>query len=500
MRLKRAGAIRRPIVPEDLSRLSFIQGGVLSPDGEAAIYSISRTAKDGERERVALRLVNLESLAERPLAASSARDFNPQYSPDGGRVAFLSTRGGSPQIHVVEIKGGKPRRLTCMPQGVGGGPVWSPDGRWLAFTAGPPGAKRDPSRAYRVTRHIHRFDDMGNLDDAVQDIYIISAGGGSPRRMTDGGGHNVNPLWSPDGREILFTANMERDSLSVLLGRLKIVDRKGTVRELIKGWGHAFSAAWLPDGRIVFCGQRRGRPIGSKADVWVVNSKGGAPKCRTAGVTFHVGGGLQADVATTLMALPRLLPAEDGGSVFVQVQEGGAVRICRVALDGPEQCAPVVGGERSCFPLGRRAGRLLFAVRALNNPLDLFIAASDGSSERRITRVNSAAMRSWRLPVVEALEFKGSDGVPVEGWVMKPSAGAKSCPMILYIHGGPHSAFGHVFSFDFHMLAGAGYAVLFLNQRGSTGYGDAFATRIIGDWGNLDYRDLIAGVDAAVER
>lgn len=497
---RRVRPARRPVVADDLFRLSFIQGAALSPDGETVVYAASRMAKDDEREFIALRRVDLKSGVERPLGASSARDFNPRFSPDGGRVAFLSTCGGLPQVYVVATKGGKARRLTAAPQGVGGGPVWSPDGRWLAFTAGPPGAKRDPAGAYRVTRHIHRFDDMGNLDDAVQDIYIVPAAGGPARRLTGDGGHCANPAWSPDGREILFTSHMRRDSLSVLLGSLKIVDRKGSVRDITGAWGHALSAAWLPDGRVVFCGQRRGRPIGSKADVWVIDRKGGAPKCRTTGITFHVGGGLQPDMATGLMALPRVVPAEDGGAAFVQVQDGGAVRIYRVALAGPENCTAVIGGERACFPLDLRSGRLLFAASAWDNPLDLFTAAPDGSSERRITSVNADAMRAWRLPVIERLGFKGGDGAPVEGWIMKPSAGAGPFPSILYIHGGPHSAFGHIFSFDFHMLAGAGYAVILLNQRGSTGYGDAFATRIIGDWGNLDYRDLIAGVDAAVAR
>lgn len=494
---RRRGPARRPVSPEDVFRLEFIQGAALSPDGGTVVYSSSRAAKDGER--VALRALNLKSGVERPLAASPARDFNPRFSPDGGRVAFLSTRGGLPQVYVVALKGGKARRLTSLPQGVGGGPVWSPDGRWLAFTAGPSGEKRDPAAAYRLTRHIHRFDDMGNLDDAVQHLYILPAAGGPARRLTNDGGHCANPVWSPDGREILFTALMQRDSLSVLLGGLKIVDRKGAIREVTGAWGHALSAAWLPDGRIVFCGQRRGLSIGTKADVWVVDRQGGAPQCRTAGVTSHVGGGLQPDMPTALMALPRVVPDEDGGSALVQVQEGGAVRIYRVALAGPENCTAVIDGERSCFPLDLRAGRLLFAASAWDNPMDLFIASPDGTSERRITAISAVTLRAWRMPVVERLGFRGGDGAPVEGWIMKPS-GAGPFPSILYIHGGPHSAFGHIFSFDFHMLAGAGYAVIFLNQRGSTGYGNAFATRIIGDWGNLDYLDLIAGVDAAVAR
>jgi len=115
---------------------------------------------------------------------------------------------------------------------------------------------------------------------------------------------------------------------------------------------------------------------------------------------------------------------------------------------------------------------LLFAVSTLGNPLDLFIADPDGSDERQLTHLNADLLAQRDLPTVEHLSFPGSDGVQVEGWIMKPSTGEAPYPTILYIHGGPHSGFGHVFSFDFQMLAGAGCAVLFVNQRGSTGYGD----------------------------
>jgi dipeptidyl aminopeptidase/acylaminoacyl peptidase len=142
----------------------------------------------------------------------------------------------------------------------------------------------------------------------------------------------------------------------------------------------------------------------------------------------------------------------------------------------------------------------LAAVSTLTNPVDLVVANSDGSEEQQITRLNADLFAGLALPTLERLLFPGSDGVQVEGWLMKPSSGAAPYPTIMYIHGGPHSAFGHIFQFDYLMLAGAGYAVLFINQRASTGYGDAFSTAIKGDWGNLDYTDLMAGLDAAIAK
>ncbi|MCD5417517.1 S9 family peptidase [Candidatus Bipolaricaulota bacterium] len=396
------------------------------------------------------------------------------------------------------MDGGEAHALTAMKQGVGSGPAWSPDGKQITFTAGPESDPPDPKKPYRVTRHIYRFDGAGYLDNVVQDIYVIAAEGGEPKRLTRDDNQNGMPVWSPDGQEILFTAAMFPDS-HLVYPALKVVSLDGQVRELVKNWGYAISAAWTIGGKVVFIGGPFGRPIGSQNDLWVVDHQGGEPECRTAGLTFQVGGGLQGDMPV-YRAFPNILVSEDGRAAYVQVQEEGTVPIYRVALNGPESWAPVVTGERSCIPLGIDKERLLFAVSALNNPLDLHIAAMDGADEQRLTNLNAELLAEWNLPTVEHLSFAGSDGAQVDGWIMKPDIGEAPYPTILYIHGGPHSGFGHIFSFDFQMLAGAGYAVLFVNQRGSTGYGDEFSTQIIGDWGNLDYKDLMAGVDFAIAK
>ena len=493
----------RTIDPKDLFQLKFLQDGQLSPDGKTVAYAVSwvEVEEQKEKEHTAIWLSSLETGEARQLTAGLARDTEPRWSPDGTQIAFLSTRGEKPQIYLIPVDGGEARPLTALAQVAGSGPTWSPDGRQIAFTAGPAVEPPDPAKPYRITRHVYRFDGMGYLDGAVQDLYVLYGEGGEPKQLTRDGCHDQSPAWSPDGQEILFSAAMFPDAHRVYPA-LKVANLEGEVRDLVKDWGYATSAAWTPDGeQIVFVGNPHDLPVGSQNNLWTVSRQGGEPEPRTAGLAFQVGGGLQPDMpAMSAVRSGRILVTPDSQSAYVQVQVGGTVQIYCVALRGPESWQPVVAGERTCVPQAINGSQLLFLASALDNPTDLFVAGPDGRDERQLTRLNAGLLAERALPTVEPLFFSGSDGVPVEGWIVKPATGEPPYPTVLYIHGGPYSGFGHIFSFDFQMLAGAGYAVLFINPRGSTGYGDAFSTRINGDFGNLDYRDLMAGVDQAIEK
>jgi dipeptidyl aminopeptidase/acylaminoacyl peptidase len=401
------------------------------------------------------------------------------------------------------VDGGEAQALTALPQGVGSGPVWSPDGQHIAFTAGPTKGTFDLSEPYRITRHIYRFDGMGYVDNAVQDIYIIPATGGEAQQLTADDWHNTMPQWSPDGNEILYRTVLAPDSHADWLGQLKVVNLEGEVHELTGGWGAIASAAWTPDGaRIVFCGTPHGKPIGVKSDLWVISRHGGEPECRTADLKFGVGGGLLPDMSALAeqIFVPKILVSADGLQAYVRVQDGGTLPIYRVALAGSEAWTPVVTGERACYLQDLQGRQLLFAASTLDNPADLFMVDLESADERQLTQLNAEFLANRLLPTVEHLRFPRKDGTQVEGWVLKPAVGQTPYPTVLYIHGGPHYGYGHLFAFDFQMLAGAGYAVLIVNHRGSTGYGDAFATQIRGDWGNLDYADLMAGVDFVIDQ
>jgi len=490
---------QRTMQPDDLFRLNFLMDARLSPDGKMVAYSVSRTQgeKDKEKDCAAIWLVSLETGEARQLTAGQANDSTPSWSPDGKRIAFLSNRADKPQIYVIAVDGGEAQVLTSLPQGVGGGPVWSPDGKYIAFTAPPQGEPRAPNAPYRVTRHIYRSDGIGYLDDTAQSIYIIAAEGGEARQLTKDGCQNVNPQWSPDGQQILYLVLMRPDSHRFETG-LRVVTLDGTVRMLVEEWGSVASAAWLPNGGVVFAGVPEGRPIGTQNKVWILNGEERQPVCRSEALQFNAAGRFQADMMAFRGWQPRTVVAGNGHHAYMQVQVGGSMPIYRIALDGPESCEPLITGERACFLLDADDEHVLFASSTVNSPPDLFVANADGTGERQLTQLNAEMLAALSLPALEHLVFPGSDGTQVEGWLMKPPGRRPPYPTILYIHGGPHTAFGHIFHFDFHMLAGAGYAVLFINHRASTGYGDAFATAIKGDWGNLDYHDLMAGVNAAI--
>ncbi len=491
----------RPVEPADLFRFQFVTSGVLSPDGTHVAYTVSHVNAEEDKEYSAIWLLALAAGDTRQLTSGTAVDAGPCWSPDGRQIAFMSTRQEKAQLYVIPVDGGEARQLTHFKQGVGGKPVWSPDGKHIAFTAVPVEEPRPADKPYRVSRHVYRFNEMEYLDDVVQDIYVIPAAGGEPRRVTHDGWMNANPQWSPDGKSLLYLASMNPDSLKAFHPHVRLVNLlDNSVRDLTGSWGDVYAVSWLPDGeRIVFIGQPNGLPIGSKSDLWVLSVSGGQPECRTAGLKVGVGGGMEPDmpVFSYLTTVPL---AKDGQTAYAGVQIGGTEQVYAVALTGAEQVTPLLTGDRACMLQDASAHHLLYIASTMHTPTDLYVADLDGSNERRLTALNDDLLAQLELPDVEHLLFPGVDGVEVEGWLMLPRRGDRPHPTILLIHGGPHSAFGHIFHFDCLMLCGAGYAVLRVNHRASTGYGDEFSTAIKADWGNLDYQDLMAGVDYAVAR
>ncbi|HEX5692798.1 MAG TPA: hypothetical protein VFX76_22450, partial [Roseiflexaceae bacterium] len=306
---------RRPVAPDDLFRLQLIHDARLSPDGTMAVYVLSQSDEDSTRERAALWLVSLESGEARQLTSGSARDFSPDWSPDGRTLAFLSTRSIKTQVYLISIDGGEARQITRLPQGVGGGPRWSPDGTQLAFSAAPE-SPPDLTQPYRLTRNTYRFDELGYLDGAVQEIYVVGIDGDEPRRLTEDDRNNTMPQWSPDGREVLFNAALLPDSFRPSYPQLRAVTLDGDVRDLLGDWGYSAAAAWMPDGRVVFCGQPYGQPAGSKNDVWLIGRDGGTPGCRSAETPLHLCGSLQSDLPVALAPLMRVLVAPDGSAAY----------------------------------------------------------------------------------------------------------------------------------------------------------------------------------------
>ena len=489
---------------EDAFAMRWLDSASFHPEATRVAYALSEYDAASDSDVVNVWVSSIDSGEHRQVTFGTGSDASPAWSPDGETIAFVSDRvEGTPQLFLLDATSEEANQLTSLPNGVDGAPVWSPDGRRLAFTARQQdSAPEDPTRPYRVTRSVYRFDGLGYVHRAVNDIYVADLGTGTVERLTDNGAVNGSLTWSPDGAKLLFKRSLDADSFMSARPNVAIVDLAGSETTVISNEDFAVkSATWHSDGeRIVFAATPRSKPNGCKADLYVAALDGGAPACRTVALPMGVCGVLQGDMASGVDLMPSLITvAPDGASALCEVQRGGTVGVVRVALDGPELVEQVVDGNR-CVRLvdvSSDQSKLLVSAADINQPIELHVHDLDTGIERPVTAVNGDLVSALDTATIRPLTFAGADGTEVEAWHVAPNGDATAWPTVLSIHGGPHLGFGHNYRFDTQMLVGAGFAVLMVNHRASSGYDDDFGT-INGDWGNHDFHDLMLGVDHAI--
>jgi dipeptidyl aminopeptidase/acylaminoacyl peptidase len=347
----------------------------------------------------------------------------------------------------------------------------------------------------------YRFDGRGYLKDPrdpgatpPEELYIVPRAGGAARQLTRLGVNVQQATWRPDGQAFVIVANAhQRDEYTYERSDLWTVDLQGTVRRLTDdGYDHD-SPVWSPDGRwivfrrqlglseVIATRQNRGAPV----DLYRMPAAGGPMENLTASWPLLPGS-------------PSVSP--DGRYLYFGAGVGGASHLFRLPLNGGP-VEQITRGERRLagFTLSAAFDRVAYVATTPTQPGEVFSARPDGSGERRLSGLNQALLSEVALRPAERLSFRSTDGTEVEGWVIMPAAaGAGKVPLILSIHGGPHGAYGYDFSFQFQLWAARGYGVLFTNPRGSTGYGEDFLWGTWGGWGLRDSEDVLAGVDHVV--
>ncbi len=488
----------------DALRLSFVDEAGFVPNRVQVYYCLSRI----DRGVAARELWLLDpTTGRRHMVAGEFDDpRGARPSPDGTRVAFVADVGGTGQLCVAVLDSGEVEVCTDFPGGVSGAPRWSPDGGSIAVAARPT-PRRDPSLPYRITRTTFRFEEVGLIDDAVQDIYVVDLDAQAVRQVTDDSSVNEDPRWSPDGRRILFRSSFSPEAEPwTAKPAAHVVDVETGERHVVVGeWGAVFEAEWCPGGtRVVFHGSPA-RPgildsLAQRRDLWTVPAGGGRPVCRTGDLTAGVGVKLEFDHPTwNSFQRANLRIDATMDCAYVSAQRGGDVGICRVRLSGDEHTEFVVAEEgRTCFLADAETatGRLLSVASTLLDPPELFLRGE--GTERRLSHLNDAVVGDVVRPQVRTLDVTVADGSRIESWALTPP-GAGPFPTVLAIHCGPASAFGHVFNNDHHLLVGAGIAVIFANFRGSAGYGTAFMQELRGRWGEVGEEDHHAVIDHAID-
>jgi len=461
--------------PEDLAKLVLVS----SPDvgGGRVLFTVTRVSLELDRYESSIWVCEggfCRSVLPGPF------DLAAKASPDGARVAFLSRRGFGEKERGVALWvsewGGEPRQLAKF-LGVLDF-AWGPDGGALAVVAYEGALESDVKHVERLPVWIN---DFGFAYNVASHLYIVDALSGAVERLTEGDVRVLRAGWSPDGRRIAYV--VARDWRRPHIQDVVVLDLKtGEQAVAASGFSSVSEVAWGPDGRrIAFTGHLRPRGLSSHSRVWVVE-EGGEPVCVTCGFRYGVGNGVNSDARGPSYARSLYWA---GDSVLFQATVGGTVGVFRAELSG--EVSPVLtprGVVDEFAPLG---GGVVYTYMEADRPKELYYW--DGSEARRLTRFNDFVLERWRLRKPSRFVVKASDGEEVEGWVLLPD-GPGPHKWVLYIHGGPKTAYGEGFMFEFHLLASRGYAVVFSNPRGSDGYSEEFAD-IRCRYGERDFQDLM---------
>ncbi|HEU5188052.1 MAG TPA: S9 family peptidase [Methylomirabilota bacterium] len=494
----------RPMRPDDILKIRFVSDPRISPGGRRVAFVLTSLSQERDEYLSNIWMVDTTGGAPpRRFTTGPGRDTAPRWSPDGARLAFVSERerGKKGQLMVMPVEGGEALALTQLRNGVAA-PAWSPDGTRLAFVSRVGGwqepeseEERKKSRPARVVTTLkYRFNGEGFIHDRPTHVFVVPAAGGAPAQLTSGDCPDSDPAWSPDGHSIAFVSARHEDRDYDDATDLWMVPAAGgTPRRVTDTIGPAMHPAFSPDGRtLAYLGRRHQNEFGRNVRVFTVPVEGGAPRSLT-------------DVLDRSCAPLDLAPiwSADGAWLTFAAEDAGALSVYRVrAAGGAPAPERVIGGERAVMGVSAATdGTLAFVVTDPVTPPEVATCAADGSGERHLTDFNAAWRAEVALARPERFRFKRA-GLTVDGWIMKPVGFTAEgrYPGLLNIHGGPHAQYGWVFFDEFQVQAGAGYAVVYTNPRGSQGYGEAFTRAVVGDWGGGDFADVMAGLDEALRR
>ena len=490
----------------DLFGLEAASDPQISPDGRRIVYV--RRANDimTDRTRSTLWLIDVATGTQTPLVAGPGNHQSPRWSRDGSRVAYVSSSeaGQAPQLFVRWMATGATAKVTGLPDSPGS-LEWSPDGRQIAYVMTVPGEAiklgAQPTKPEGadwakplevIDRVTYRADNGGYIKPGHDHLFVVPADGGAPRQLTFGGYDDAGPLaWSADGRRLLFSGNRTAEWERSFNTELYAVDvASGAVTTLTSREGPDGQAVVSPDGRrIAWLGFDDTRRSYEDAELYVGDADAKGARSLTAALDRSIDEAHWAG----------------NNAILVSYDDHGVKKIGRVALDG--RVSPIVAGlvgegldrpyTGGSFSVSN-SGTIAYMAGDAARPADVYV--SNGGAGRRLTSLNAQLGTKTKAAVRKLPVTSTADGRPIDAWLATPPGWQEGSrvPLILEIHGGPHSAYGPAFSTDVQLYAAAGYAVLYTNPRGSTSYGEAFANLIDKAYPSQDYDDLISAVDAAI--
>ncbi len=518
---------KRVITADDLFRIVVVSDPQAAPDGQHIAWVQSRPVKEDDVYRAAIWISRNDGSDARQLTSGQYRDSAPQWSPDSQSLAFISNRlptlpspapaedgadarteNAKPnnQVWTIRIDGGEAAQQTNHPNGVSDY-SWSPDGTTLAFSANDNVTEEDsfdastskgPIADERIVRDIsYRFDGRGFLEKYAH-IWTTRAGSGDSTQLTFGDATDSAPVWSPDGASLAFVSNRTADRKRFWnRNAIYVVSSSGGDPVSLTPDDAQFGLpAWSPSGdRIAFIGHL-GTGSADNDTIWTINPDGANLTNLTDETDISFGDSGMSDLHTASYQGPRWI---DDKTLLALASEAGRTQVYRIDTE-KRSVQQVTTGDHRIAGFAPLAKDLVVVRGLIARPFELELWSS-GNVARSISHANDEFLNEVELIDAMTLPVTAPDGQSIQTWLIPPHGyKAKSSakhPLILQIHGGPHSMYGFSMFHEMQLMASRGYAVLFSNPRGSAGYGREFTSCTRGSWGDADMPDVVAAVDAA---
>jgi len=501
---------KQPITFKDLAAVHRLSGPQISPDGKWIAYEVGTPNLEANRVAHDIWLVPADGGEARQITRGGS-DTRPRWSPDGKRIAFLSSRDGEQQIYWINLDGGDANKLSSLSGGADN-QLWSPDGKWIAFVSSvypdckDEGCNSEREAAREKSKVRARIYDRllyrhwtGWWDGRRSHLFVMPASGGAARDLTPGADYDVPPFnlgdpeaiaFSPDSGEICFTANTDADAALSTNGDLFTVPVAGGAapKRITTNPGNDWGPTYSPDGRWI--AYRSQTHAGWESDRWRLMLYD-RQKAEPINLTEKVD-----------LSIESFAWSPDSKTVYFTAEEKSELPVFSIAAVAGSTPKQVLGGYNAELGVSGDGRTLVLARTSLTMPGEIFVTGADGQDLRQITHANDALLAQLDLSAMEAFWFAGAGKTQVEGLLVKPPNfdASKKYPMLLLIHGGPQQAWDDAWGYRWNqqMMASPGYVVVMINPRGSPGYGEKFEAEVSRDWGGKVYDDIMKGVDAAI--
>lgn len=494
-----------------IGELVSVGTAAVSPAGDLIAFVVSRVDMFKNINRAQLWLATADnSRPPYPLTNGQKNDSQPCWSPDGRSLAFVSSRSekkGESTLHILPMDGpGELRTVATMKDGIAD-VSYSRDGRWLAFISRTQDDRYGAEdESWQSPRKIERFFSRLNGEDFVFDrpahVYIVAADGTSaPRNLTPGEFQHEGTAWLADSSAVITSAQRHTTWDTDLAVDLYHVPLDGAITELTHQSGLYGAPSVSPDGtRIAFIGQDDATTYPQNEHVGVLTRATGERAWVTKGLdrTFAAVDGPNAPIWI------------DDSTLLVVAEDRGTAHVYSVAADGSIAPMPITTGARSVKGWDSAGGTLAMAVSTVDRPAELFVQVA--GVETRLTNLSDAYVASVQPLPWENFTVPTADGeFEIDAWIMRPAEfdAASTYPVLVNVHGGPHTQYGERFFDEAQFQAAAGFVVLMCNPRGGSGREQAWGQAILGPkhpvapgtgWGTVDVDDVLSVLDAALDR